>query len=101
MNIEALVWEMKNGKIISLKYDNRIFYFNGFKIDKLMAGRKPIFLDWIIQQKGIIDMKEFFRTHKYQRNHPEGTTHIISKLIENGNLLQLDNDKFKIVKEIK
>jgi len=95
LKVDAKVWDMKNGKITAVKIDDYIFYCNGTSSADI--GRPTAFGKWLKDRKGVFSLNDFFKVHPSIKYRCEALDRELSKLCTNGDLIQLENDKFKIV----
>jgi len=102
LKVDALVWEMKNGAITSVKIEGEIFNCNGNKVDRYFGGRKPVINKWIKDKKigSSFNLEEFFKDHPHLRvpSKIERTNNELSRLVRCGVLLQTSNSSFKVLK---
>jgi len=97
MKVEAIIWEMKNGVVTEIKYDNVVFRINGVKNK---AGRKPIILQHVakIPVGSVFDLKDFFKKHQLKTSMQDVTYKEIARMIADNKLQQLPEDKLRVLK---
>lgn len=106
MEVQAKIWDMANGQIVTIKIGDQLFRVDGsptpeIKIGKKhkQTGRTPAIKQWIEKNKVTeFRLEDFFKDHPYQKRQSGRLEYQLSKLIKDGELLQLENDRFKVVK---
>jgi len=95
MKLEVELWEMKEGKPTALKLDNQVFIIDGTK----QRGIKVPYLKKWIQQNHIktFQLDDFFKVYPKQKERKHNLELVISDMIQNRELEQLANDKFRVL----
>lgn len=108
MNVDVKIWNIKDGEIVELKVDNTIFVMKETVNAKTVKTKtnnsrniKISYLQKWIQNNNFKEftLEQFFKEYPKQRdnNRLDGN---ISKLINDGMILQLGKDKFTVVRVI-
>lgn len=96
MNINAKVWAISQGKVTKLKFDGKIYVNNGYQREG--SGRIPVLEKWLLD-KEIKEFKsqDFFKLHPQQKVHREQFNHVVSELIKDKKIEQLENNRFRVL----
>lgn len=115
MQVNASVWNMKEGKITALKHLDNIYHIQeietGVKEIKLnpeiLKGyvkrpiKQPYIVKWLRENKReVFTLKEFFDAHPKYAERPAKVNPFIAKLLTDKKIMQLGNDRFKVIGKI-
>jgi len=100
IGISAILWEVKEGKIIAIKYNDEIYKIHKEKTKKQPQPKEEYLKKWI-RQNDIkrFNLKQFFKDYpNFARNDYKRRLHkTISNMIERNELIQLGNDEFQVL----
>jgi hypothetical protein len=101
MKIESEIWDMKEGNILSIKYNEQVYVLNNsIVVHNIFPVKKHkrysnIIDSWI--KKNHISEFDF---NQFQQANPNikcnRFNHFISLMIQDRTIIQLGNDKFKV-----
>ena len=99
MKVEADIWDMKHGRVIVLKYNSCYYHLNS--PHKPRGYKEQYLLKWIRQNNiEVFTLDEFFKAYPKRKQKKHEALDLISSEIKAKRMLQLGNEKFKVIKDV-